>query len=313
MTQGDGGREPPGEPPPGGDAGAPSGGAAAGGPSGGAAAGGPSGGAAAGVPSGGAAAGVPSGGAAAGGPGAAAAEPAALLGEVSRLRRQARAVRHGYWFPLVLFGLLTCASVPFYVQPTVRRSQGIFILSRQPLLPVFGGFATAGWRGYLPYYWLAALAAGLVLTGLWYRRHGRKVGLVTPARGYLITGAALIALGVLPWFVWWISGRFAAYLWLLPGDLIVRGTFPFVIIAAGFWVLTLAERSWGLFAATAVYTAAALLSSLYDIENVPSGLGWYPVAQSWLAPLPNVLLPALILLVAGGVAFAAQRRPRRLA
>src|ERR1700735_4692245 len=41
-----------------------------------------------------------------------------LLGEMAALRRRARAARHAYWFPLVLFGLLTCASAPFYILPS---------------------------------------------------------------------------------------------------------------------------------------------------------------------------------------------------
>ena len=44
-------------------------------------------------------------------------DEAALLAEMKALRRRARTARHAYWFPLVLFGLLTCASVPFYVLP----------------------------------------------------------------------------------------------------------------------------------------------------------------------------------------------------
>ena len=40
-----------------------------------------------------------------------------LLGEMKVLRRRARAARHAYWFPLVLFGVLICASAPFYIQP----------------------------------------------------------------------------------------------------------------------------------------------------------------------------------------------------
>jgi len=240
-------------------------------------------------------------------------EPGALLGEVSRLRRQARARRHAYWFPLVLFGLLTCASAPFYVLPGSR--DGSFAIGG-PFVPIFAGaFPRTGWQAYLGCYWLAALAAGLGLTWFWYRVHARRVGLVTPARGYLITGAVLIAAGALPWFIWWVFGRsaFSPFLFL-PGDLIIRGTFPFLIIAVGFWVLTVAERSWGLFAATAVYTAAALLASLYDIENMLFRLGWNPSGSGWrLTTLPNVLLPALILLIAGAAAFAVQRRQRSLA
>jgi len=89
----------------------------------------------------------------------------------------------------------------------------------------------------------------------------------------------------------------------------VRGTFPFVIIAAGLWVLSWAERSRGLAVIAAIYTAAALLSSLYNIENVLFRLGWNPPRSDWsLTSLPNVLLPALVLLATGAGAFAVQRR-----
>jgi hypothetical protein len=230
-------------------------------------------------------------------------DPAGLLSEVSRLRREARSNRHAYWFPLVIFGLLTCASVPFYVLPAPR--QGIVVL-RGPRLFAFGG-PGPGWQGYLAYYWLAAILAGLALTWQWYRRRGRRAGLVTSARGYVIAGAVLVlltlGLSLMP-----------AGMPLLPGDLIIRGTFPFVIIALGLWVLARAERSWGLLAIAAVYTAAALVASLYDIENVLFRLGWNPYQTGGFAErlttLPNVLLPALILLVAGGGAFLAQRRRR---
>jgi hypothetical protein len=98
---------------------------------------------------------------------------------------------------------------------------------------------------------------------------------------------------------------------LWPGDLVVRGTFPFVIIAAGLWVLAWAERSRALAVIAAVYTAAALLSSLYNIENVLFRPGWNPPRSDWsLTSLPNVLLPALVLLATGAGAFAVQRRHR---
>ena len=44
--------------------------------------------------------------------GNAALPPEELLSDLARLRRQARSARHAYWFPLILFGLLTCASIP---------------------------------------------------------------------------------------------------------------------------------------------------------------------------------------------------------
>ena len=131
-------------------------------------------------------------------------EAATLLGDVKRLRRQTRSARHAYWLPLVLFGLLTCASVPFYIRPLQPGGASGFGV---PAFYVrgFAGFTGQGWREYLALYWLVAIAAGLTLTFLWYRRHGRQVGLVTPARGFLMTGVivsllalVLSAVGSLP-------------------------------------------------------------------------------------------------------------------
>lgn len=237
-------------------------------------------------------------------------EPAELLGELTRLRRRARSARHAYWFPLVLFGLLTCAALPFYVMSGTIAA-GVAsetVTAGGPDLPIFGGSPGFLVGNYLGYYWLAAIVAGVGLTALWYRRHGRQVGLVTPARGYVITGAALtIAALLLPLLSRVQSLQWLRFLW--PGDLVIRGTFPFLIIAAGLWALAWAERSRALAVIALIYTGAALLASLYDIENVLFDLGWQPTAGQWrLTGLPNVLLPALILLIAGAGAFTFRRR-----
>jgi hypothetical protein len=239
-----------------------------------------------------------------------------LLDELKALRRRARSARHAYWFPLVLFGLLTCAAAPFYLQPALPSSTGA-VTQPGPALPILGGFADFSTQRYLGWYWLAALLGGLLLTLLWYRRNALRVGLQTPARGYVVTVAALTLLAlVIPplslvrgpsWLAWL---RYLQVLW--PGDLVLRGTFPFVIIAAGLWVLARAERSRALAAIAAVYSAAAVLSSLYNVENIVFRLGWTPTGQEWrLTSLPNVLLPALVLLAAGAGAFAVQHRRRQ--
>jgi len=246
-------------------------------------------------------------------------EAATLLSDVTRLRREARSARHAYWLPLVLFGGLTCASVPFYIEPmaTCRaaarlvgpghggaaRHSGCAGSTSAPFVPGFGGFLRQGWQGYLAVYWLASIAAGLAVTYLWYRRRGRQVGLVTPARGFLITGLVVSVLALV-----------LATAGLLPGDLTIRGTLPFLIIAAGLWTLARDERSGALLVVAALYTAVALLASLYNIENVLFRLGWNPSPGQWqLTSLPNVLLPAFVLLAAGIAAFLAQRRTRRTA
>ena len=256
-----------------------------------------------------------------GAPGAdgAAGGDAALLGEMKALRRRARAARHAYWFPLALFGVLIGASVPFYIQQDIP---GVYAGQGAPSLPVLGGYPGIvaqrylGYQWYLGYYWLAALLVGLLATLLWYRWNARRVGLATPARGYVVTVAVLtfLALAVPPlsqvrsphWLSWLQHLQV-----LLPGDLTIRGTFPLVIIAAGLWVLTWAERSPALAVVVAVYTGTAVLASLYNVENVLFRLGWNPSPSEWsLTSLPNVLLPCLVLLAAAAGAFAVQRHRR---
>jgi hypothetical protein len=239
---------------------------------------------------------------------------AALLGDMRALRRRARAARHAYWFPLALFGVLTCASVPFYIQQDTQEAGGVTAgVSGPPALPLLGGYPGFLTQPGLGYYWLAALLAGLLATLLWYRWNARRVGVATPARGYIITVAVLTALAV----VVPLLSRAGGPDWLrllsvlLPGDLVIRGTFPFVIIAAGLWVLAWAERSRALAVIAAVYTGSALLATLYDVENVLFRLGWNPSPGEWrLTSLPNVLLPALVLLAAAAGAFAVQRHRR---
>ena len=243
---------------------------------------------------------------------AASAGPAELLGEVRAIRRRARLARHAYWFPLVLFGLLTCASVPFYIQHLPTRSgtvsggstPGPRILE-SGLLGGLGLMRTA--RG-LPYYWLGAMLLGITASVLWYRWRGNRVGLRTPARGYLITGLIIVALALLvP-----LAGRGGGFgLLIMPGDLVIRGTFPLVLIGLGLCSLAWAERSVGLAIIAAVYLALSLVASLYDLENL-----YYYAFGSGISPdesaLPNVLLPALVLLLSGAGAWVVQRRQRPL-
>jgi hypothetical protein len=242
-----------------------------------------------------------------------------LLREMAALRRQARTARHAYWFPLVLFGVLTCASFPFYLRSGAwQPSAGAGVLASvgQPggrWLPFFGG---APEHGGLAYYWLVALLGGLLATLLWYRWHARRAGLATPARGYIIGTAILtvVALAIPPLSMVrsprWL--RFLHELRVLwPGDLIMRGAFPFVIIAVGLLILAWAERSRALAVTAAVCVALALLESLYDVGNIAYRLGWNLPTSA--APLMNVLPSGLLLLVAGSAAFLWQRRHRTTA
>ncbi|MDR2983684.1 MAG: hypothetical protein LBV34_02475 [Nocardiopsaceae bacterium] len=224
--------------------------------------------------------------------------PGIMLSEVSRLRSEARSTRHAYWLPLVIFGLVIVGSAPFYVEPAPSRSG--FVSASGAVIPGFSPLVGGGGQSDAFIYWLLAIGAGLYLTSLWYGRHARRVGLVTRARGLVMAGVIVGALLlVLP------------TVHLLPGYLVIRGTVPFLIIAAALLVLARAERSPALTVIAVVFTGSAVLASLYDIENVLFRLGWNPTAAQWrLTSLPNIFLPALVLLVSGAGAYAVQRRQR---
>ncbi len=238
-------------------------------------------------------------------------EPGELLGEVRALRRRARLARHAYWFPLILFGLLTCASAPFYIQQFPRGRVTYSSPSGPAFLqsPFLGGFALGSYRG-IAYYWLGALLLGIVATVIWYRWRGNRIGLQTPARGYLITGLVVVALAlVIPLIAEQVTrvGRVFVLPFVMPGDLVIRGTFPLVLIGLGLCYLAWAERSAALTIIAVVYLAVALLASLYDIQN--DFYNWFGSGISPAASaLPNVLLPALVLLLSGAGAWVVQRR-----
>lgn len=242
------------------------------------------------------------------------ADPGQLLSDLAGLRQRTRRNRHGYWFPLVLFGVLTAASTPLYIAGAARAaaqpSGEQTVSSAAPLL--LGG--SPGLNGfYIGWYWAAALAAGFLLTVLWYWLRARRAGVRTPARGYLITGiAATVLTVVLPPLTMHVHRL--AILWAPFGDVWIRGTLGFLVIAAGLWVLARAERSRGLVIITALYTGVALVSSLYDVENILFRLGWNPGSSQFAwqlsGTLPDLLLPSAVLLIAGTGAFIVQHRRR---
>jgi hypothetical protein len=169
--------------------------------------------------------------------------------------------------------------------------------------PVYNFQPGAGWIGR---YWLAALIVGGLLTVWWYRRRGRRIGPQSAGAVAVVTAALVVAavavIGLTPvgWALW-------------PLD---RGYGATLVVAASLIALARVERSPVLTGITAAYTGAALLANLYNVENVLFDLGWDPwVAhpeQARFTGLPNLLLPGLVLLLAGAatglVAFLRRRR-----
>lgn len=222
--------------------------------------------------------------------------------------KPARPAAPAYWFPLVLFGLLSCAAAPLY------RAAGLYPAgwTGYAPLPVPGRFFVfTGHGGFfrgplllpggpwfadasfvLGWYWLEALVGGYLLTLLWYRRQARKTGATIPGRGYQIAGVVLVTAGLVLPLLWVTLSGFwqptlLAVLWM-------QGTVEFVIIAVGLWLFASHERSRGLVIIALAYTVTALLANM-----------WQPAAL-----LPIVLLPGAVLLVAGIGVFAVRREAR---
>lgn len=228
--------------------------------------------------------------------------PAALLQEVGALRRRTRVDRHAYWFPLLLFGVLTLGSLPLYVERWPCGGADVCSETFGPgqrALFALGG-SVLGQSVRIGWYWLAALLAGGLATVWWYRWHARRRGVQGRVGVALLVGlVALVAL----------VG--ASFTWLFSYVIVaanLRGTAAFLVIAIGLLVLTWLERSIGLAVVAVAYAVAAGLAIFYDMSNLTYRIG---VDVPWRYSLwANVLPPALVLLIGGGVAALADRRGR---
>ncbi|MDQ3610740.1 MAG: hypothetical protein M4D85_03860 [Actinomycetota bacterium] len=132
-------------------------------------------------------------------------QAAQTLGEVERLRRQARGDLQAFWFPLVVFGGLTLASA------------GVVLLAGPAALGL---------------YWACAGPVGGAATGWHYYRRERELGLQGPAVPYGVTAAGIL----LGCFV--VAGAGSA-----AGSEAAVVVGPPLVISAGYLVFARLERS----------------------------------------------------------------------
>ena len=237
--------------------------------------------------------------------------PAQLLDEMRVIRDRTSAAARGYWLPLLLFGALICGSLAFYerlgrsrpglagppasapCQAVVNQPCQVAVAARHVTVVTALGF-----------YWQLGIPAAVLLIVIWYRWRGHRLGLRTPARGFLITGLVLGELVLLgP-----ILADQSSSLGSLVHDTHQAGAQ--VIIAALLGVLAWAERSPLLAVIAAVYLVAVLAVSPFDNNGLAGGTtGAADLSLTALRLLG--LLPALILLVAGLGAWLAQQRRLR--
>ena len=228
------------------------------------------------------------------------ADPAAALAEVARLRARARQDGSGWWFPLVLFGVLVLAATPLYWGGPPLQDQDYSISDpfAVALVMAFGGVFTAH-PVAIAVFWLIALVVGFVGSGLWYRRHAARVGLRRPVLAFVLTGLTVtLALLVL---------QNAPYLNIALFYVSFRGTSAISIIAVSLFVLARLERSRALLWFALGFLGLAVLVSTYNVENLLERAG-LPYGD-WGQATP-VLVPGLVLL-AGGVAARLATARRR--
>ena len=89
---------------------------------------------------------------------------------------------------------------------------------------------------------------------------------------------------------------------------LIRGYGALVIIAAALLALAWVERSVLLAVVGGLFTGAALLVNLYEVENVFYRFGWQSGWNDQVSTLQVMLLPGLILLAGGVTAVVRDRR-----
>jgi hypothetical protein len=225
-------------------------------------------------------------------------------------RSLTRAMRHGSWFPLVLFGLLTLAAAPLFWTTIPRCPIGetacSFVQNRGPLgNPFVHGPVGSGIGRWISVYWVVAVPLGYLATVLYYRHRARRTGVAGRIWPAVIGGLALLALMVGSFATRGIVPGVFVPVFLLEG----RGLEPLLVIGIGLGILARLEHNRGLVVFALLFLALAVLANLYNMENEVYRLGWnLPVGAG---NLPNLVVPGLFLLVGGAGFWWADRRVLR--
>ncbi|WP_328455942.1 hypothetical protein [Amycolatopsis sp. NBC_00438] len=271
--------------------------------------------------------------------------PALLLHEMARLKTRTRADRHAYVPPVLLFGALVLLA-PLWSSGGPARFDVAGVWFGTPmqlywLIAVVGGFlATACWylcrgsrygvrtpiRAYLAvgFIGVVAISFGMPVVESFAYRVGRSP-YAQPSFAVPVVLIATAVLGGLLWVRSTLTGRVArgaaTVAAMLSGlvalgalDLLfapVRPYAPLVTIALGLVGLAWLERSRLLGVISGLFAAATLLANLYNMQNVFFHLGVFARYEGEAThAFTNTLLPGLILVVGGVVAWFHERGAR---
>jgi hypothetical protein len=213
--------------------------------------------------------------------------PRELLSATRRLTRQVRQAQRGTWFPLLLFAVLTLASIPI-----IHYNRHLIdCRAPHPDLRVCIAFAPASYV-----YWPLALVLAYAAIAAFYVHRARRRGVGTRVRPYVITGViiAVVATGISLWLVTH-PGVIGYPSFAPPGFLLFRLVSPQGAIGLALLVLARVERNRALLVFGLVYLVIV-------------GFGWILIPRSpWL-----FLASTAAVLLLGSLGFAlAERRAQR--
>lgn len=211
-------------------------------------------------------------------------DPRRMLASTRELTQRVRRDQRATWFPLLVFAVLTFASIP------VRRYSGHHVDCSA------SGRSCAVYSDATFVYWPIALVLAYAAIVTFYIRRSRARGVGTPVRPYAIAGVILAVV---------LTG---AALWELHNppnpallhDLPSRLASAAAAIGLALLVLARVERNRALLLLTIAYLAVVLVPITFG-GGVQANPPWYAY--------PGVSQGSLLLL--GGIGFALAQRPLR--
>ncbi|OLF18902.1 hypothetical protein [Actinophytocola xanthii] len=121
-----------------------------------------------------------------------------LLTDLRSLRERVRLDRHGFAFPLFLFGgLILLAPLLYGPAPRLADPNGgrVVVLAKPGPFPQFEPAVDIADGWLVGWYWMLVIVGGLAATGWWYRHRARRHGVETSvAVPFAAAGAALFGL-----------------------------------------------------------------------------------------------------------------------
>lgn len=246
-----------------------------------------------------------------------------ILASVDRLRHETRARASGAWFPLLVFGLITLASIPLYRRPFDYPRGGAFT-SGPFVTPYYAGLPGARSQALAYVFWLLVAPGGYLLCAEWYRRRARRLGVSFHWQQWVAAGTALFAMLVVVYSLpahelgselqtGWVEleGRSAV---AELRDAAAAALSPLVAVAVGLLVLARRERSWVVAVAAMLYGTFTIVVNTYGLGVVPPWIvrPYGATHDFFFAPAHNVIVLTSFLLI-GSVLTAARAQRVRVA